>query len=788
MKKARALRSVESNGSATGVSRVEAIPHAMKVRPQWVMWKLEQRNGQFTKVPYRAKSGKKASVTNPQHWVTFAEAFHALGSGRYSGVGFVLTADDPFVGIDLDHCRDAETGVVEPWALALVNQLSSYTEISPSGTGLRIFVQGTLPPTGRKKGPLELYKDGRYLTITGNHVPGTPTSIEDRDAVLHQVHAAHFPSSDQQDTDARPPQPITADDDTQLVRMFESTHGEKIKKLWDGEWAGDYPSQSEADSALCFRLAYWFGRDPERMDRLFRRSQLMRDKWDSSRGDSTYGKDCIAHACEMTTETHQEAPTIVQEMNAQYAVVWMGGDCVILREHMAPDTGLLDVSFCTKAALKLFHAADPKIGEVDKVEYWLRHPAHRTYDSLVFQPGRTRCDPKFFNLWRGYAVKPIKGDCSLYLAHILNNICQGNKEMFLYVKAWLANVVQTPGNRPGVALVLRGKQGVGKGIFVKVLGSLFGRHFAHITNSHQLVGRFNAILKQAILVFADEAFWAGDKQAEGTLNALITEETHNIEPKGIDPFSVRNFMHLIVASNHEWVIPAASEARRWLVLDVGEDHLQDHAYFREISEQMKHGGREALLDELLHYDGSAVDLWTVPKTEALANQKVYSMTPVQKFWFNCLKAGSQIGSHWNRHSQFESGGFESGSSEWRTKVRTSELYDAYVVSAQQAGVVRRAMEMELADALKRMMPGATLGRIRIDGVQTRGWTFPQLEACRAAFDAYMNWTYQWNEATCDNLNDEVDSQKGLSRTSKSQPVTSKSTFSISKRKRRKKKY
>lgn len=781
-------RSTHHNDSTTGVSRVEAIPQELKVRPQWVVWKLEQRNGQFTKVPYRAKSGKKASVTNHQHWVTFAEAFHALGSGRYSGVGFVLTAEDPFVGIDLDHCRDATTGVIEPWALALVNKLASYTEISPSGTGLRIFVLGTLPPTGRKKGPLEFYKDGRYLTITGNHVAGTPTTIEDRDAILQQVHAAHFPPSDQHDNDARPPQSITADDETQLARMLASTHGDKIKKLWDGEWAGDHPSQSEADSALCFHFAFWFGRDPERMDRLFRRSQLMRDKWDSPRGDSTYGKDCIAHACEMTTETFQDAPTIVQEMNEQYAVVWMGGDCVILREHVAPDTGLLDVSFCTKAALKLFHAADPKIGEMDKVEYWLRHPAHRTYDSLVFQPGRTRCDPKFFNLWRGYAVKPIKGDCSLYLAHILNNICQGNKELYLYVMAWLANVIQTPGNRPGVALVLRGKQGTGKGIFAKVLGSLFGPHFAHISNSHQLVGRFNAILKQAIIAFADEAFWAGDKQAEGTLNALITEETHNIEPKGIDPFSVRNFMHLIVASNHEWVIPATSEARRWLVLDVGEDHLQDHAYFRAISEQMKNGGREALLYELLHYDGSAVDLWTVPKTEALADQKVHSMTPVQKFWFNCLKAGSQIGSRWNRHSQFESGGYESGSSEWRTKVRTSELYDAYVVSAQQAGVARRAMEMELADALKRMAPGAMLGRIRIDGVQTRGWTFPRLEACRAAFDAYMNWTYQWNEATCDNLNDEVDSQKEMSRTSKSQPVTTKATFSISKRKRREKRY
>lgn len=444
---------------------------------------------------------------------------------------------------------------------------------------------------------------------------------------------------------------------------------------------------------------------------------------------------------------HGWIATGVKAMNQQYAVVWMGGDCVILREHRAPDTGRVEVSFCTKSALKLFHAADPKVGRMDPVDHWLQHPAHRTYEGLVFQPGP--CDPRFYNLWRGFAVEPKPGDCSLYLAHLKANICSGHDRLYRYVLAWMANVVQSPGTRPGVALVLRGRQGTGKGIFAKGFGSLFVPHFAHITNSHQLVGRFNALLKQAILVFADEAFWAGDKQAEGTLNALITEETHNIEPKGVDPFSVKNFMHLIVASNHEWVVPAASEARRWLVLDVSGAHLQDHDYFKAISEQMKNGGREALLYELLHYDGRDVDLWTVPKTAALADQKVHSMTPVEKFWFNCLKAGSQLGERRTRDGYHPDCG-------WQETVRAGALYDAYVASAQQAGVTRRAMEMELADALKRMVPEVTHGRVRVDGGQTRGWTFPSLEKCRAAFDAYMRWTYVWQVDQADQ-GTEVDS-------------------------------
>jgi hypothetical protein len=430
-------------------------------------------------------------------------------------------------------------------------------------------------------------------------------------------------------------------------------------------------------------------------------------------------------------------PAVITEMNKHYAVVWMGGDCVILREHKNSDSGQLDVSFATKGAVKLFHAAEPKIGKLDKVEYWLRHPGHRKYDGLTFHPQSTGCEPNFYNLWRGFSVEPQKGDCSLYLTHLKENIAGGNEDHFRYLMAWMANIVQNPGNRPGLAIVLRGKQGTGKGVFAKMFGRLFAPHFAHITNSHQLVGRFNALLKKAIVVFADEAFWAGDKQAEETLNALITEETHNIEPKGIDPFSVKNFMHLIVASNHAWIIPAASEARRWFVLDVSEAHVQDHGYFKAIDEQMKHGGSAALLYELLHYAASETDLWTVPKTEALCDQKFHSMTPVEKFWFNCLKGGSQIGSRGTRNELHLSG------DEWETVVIASEFYESYVTRCQQAGVTRRAMEMELADAVKKMVPEATRGRTSRNGAQERVWKFPSLDDCRKAFDENMEWAYSW---------------------------------------------
>ena len=310
----------------------DSIPQALKDLPQWVAWQREERNGKLTKVPYNAVTKKRASITNPADWATFDQAIAVFNEGGLDGVGLVLTADDPFAGIDLDHCLDPSTGVIEPWALSIIDQLHSYTERSPSGTGIRIFVFGKLPPGRRRKGPIEFYDAERYLTVTGNHLSGTPTTIEDRHATLQLVHAAHFPKPNANGNGNRPPQPITADDETQLARAIGSKNGTKIEKLWKGD-TSDYSSHSEADSAFCCFLAYWLGRDPERMDRVFRQSGLMREKWDSRRGDSTYGAQCIANACETVTEVYQEPLTVAERLAKIRALsaddlkaTWM--DCV----------------------------------------------------------------------------------------------------------------------------------------------------------------------------------------------------------------------------------------------------------------------------------------------------------------------------------------------------------------------------------------------------------------------------------------------------------------------------
>jgi putative DNA primase/helicase len=258
--------------------QADNIPAELKERHHFMLWRYEYREGNkspWTKVPYQV-NGQRASSTDPNTWATFEDVLEALLAhpGRFDGIGFALSPDDPFVGVDLDHCREPGDGRVEPWAQDIVDRLDSCTEITPSGTGLRIFVQGKLPPEGRKRGNFEVYESGRFLTITGHHVGGTPSEICERQAELEAIHREQF-SQPQPSAPAPAPQPCDLPDSDILDCMFKSRNGDRVRRLWNGDWSG-YPSQSEADQALCNNLAFWTGGNSTCVDELFRKSGLYR--------------------------------------------------------------------------------------------------------------------------------------------------------------------------------------------------------------------------------------------------------------------------------------------------------------------------------------------------------------------------------------------------------------------------------------------------------------------------------------------------------------------------------
>lgn len=142
------------------------IPEELRRRPQWVVWKgVPKKNGKLDKVPYIAGGVGKASTTDLMTWRAFEEAVQALRTGRYSGVGFVFCSGDPFVGIDLDECRNAETGELEEWAAKIVEAFGGYAEVSQSGTGVHIIVRGKAP--NKKRGKVEAYNQERFFAMTG---------------------------------------------------------------------------------------------------------------------------------------------------------------------------------------------------------------------------------------------------------------------------------------------------------------------------------------------------------------------------------------------------------------------------------------------------------------------------------------------------------------------------------------------------------------------------------------------------------------------------------------------
>ena len=248
---------------------------------QWVCWRLEERDGKLTKIPYSPLTDEKASTTDPDTWAAYAEAVASRKERGHDGIGFVFTKGDPFCGVDLDSCLDPETGEIEPWAQEIIDELDSYTEISPSGTGVHILVRATLPDGRNRKGPIEMYSQGRYFTVTGRHLEGTPRVMEERrEQVLALRRRVLGAPASANGHGAPHPSTVNGLSDAEILAYaMRAKNGEKFAGLWAGDTAG-YDSKSEADQALCSSLAFWTGPEPERIDTLFRQSGLYREKWE----------------------------------------------------------------------------------------------------------------------------------------------------------------------------------------------------------------------------------------------------------------------------------------------------------------------------------------------------------------------------------------------------------------------------------------------------------------------------------------------------------------------------
>lgn len=271
----------------------ETVPERLRAMPRWVCYRLEAgaKPGRRAKVPYCPKSGLRAKSNDPSTWATWSDARAALEVGPYDGLGFQL--GDGVFGVDLDGV--ISDGTLNALAQDIVSTLDSYTEFSPSGTGVHILCLGRIPEGERRRGCVEMYGEGRFFTVTGR-VFGTQSDLMERSRQAAIVHAKYLHRAEE------PPRVVPmrrtdeSDDASLISRACASRKGARFSALWNGDTRAYGGDHSRADLALINDLAFWTKGDPVRMDALFRQSGLMRSKWDKRHGRLSYGALTIEKA------------------------------------------------------------------------------------------------------------------------------------------------------------------------------------------------------------------------------------------------------------------------------------------------------------------------------------------------------------------------------------------------------------------------------------------------------------------------------------------------------------
>lgn len=429
-------------------------------------------------------------------------------------------------------------------------------------------------------------------------------------------------------------------------------------------------------------------------------------------------------------------------LNEKYAVIGdVGGKCLILSWAPSPVDPTIEIpafqTFKTfaerhshrylesKKKKKVLEEADPNADPEEKEwvqlgTAWLKWPQRRTFERLELQPNApVELPDGALNLWRGFGVTPAPGCWNRMKAHIAEVLAAGDTQALNYIVKWAAWAVQHPDKPAGAALVFRGGQGAGKGVFARTLCQMFGQHGVQLFNSKHMVG-FNALLRNCLLLYADEAFWAGDKQGESTLKGLITEPSIVIESKGVNAEIWKNRLHVVMTSNADWVVPAGHDSRRYAMFDVAESHKQNKNYFDPLYAELDNGGREAMLYDLLRVDLGTWAPSQIVKNKALEDQKARSLDPLADWYLHILSEGR----------------LPAAMNDGRT-VPSSVLYNNAQLYSRQLGntltATRLGLFLRTAGCIKRANAGKP---------GNNGWLFPELgEARRNWEERFGGWAW-----------------------------------------------
>jgi hypothetical protein len=656
------------------------------------------------KVPRSPHTGEVCDPHDPRHHVDGPTATAAVTRFNAAGVGLVFTANDPLFFLDIDHCL-TETGW-SPLAVDLCRQFAGcYVEVSRSGTGLHII--GTTAPVTHgcrnKQHGLELYTSGRYCALTGRGANGNPLQPADLSGLIttYFQHGANDIGRSAEWTDAPRPEWSGPADDTELItRMLNSrpsaaaAFGARatVQELWaaDADALGRcYPDSrpegfdhSSADAALCSHLAFWTGCDCDRMDRLFRQSALMRDKWDEQRGDKLYSEKTILHAvghCQQvygtratdrdTTPPGEPEPADpLTGLRAGYQLIPVSSQveyfagCVYVRSEdaiLVPDGALLKPSpfkamyggyqFCLdNANEKVTKSAWEAFTESQGYHF---PKAHETCfrpecppAAIIPEEGRT-----LVNTYVPIETPRVAGDASRFTDFVARLIPDPNDRAILL--AYMAALVRYPGRKFQWAPLLQGVEGNGKTLLITALSRAVGNRYTHLPNSEDLANKFNAWIIGKLFIGIEEVYVADRRELVNVLKPLITNKRLDIQGKGTNQATGDNRANFFMCSNHKDAVQVVESSRRYCVFYTAQQDIQDIQrdgmggdYFPSLYDWLDGGGWAVVNDYLRNYQipdelNPATHCHRAPVTSSTAEAVRVSMGGIEQEIMEAIEEG-----------------------------------------------------------------------------------------------------------------------------------------------------
>lgn len=395
-----------------------------------------------------------------------------------------------------------------------------------------------------------------------------------------------------------------------------------------------------------------------------------------------------------------------------------------------------------------------QVTSVPLASEWLKWGNRTSYDGVAFDPGhRIPRGANVLNLWTDWTVEPKRGDWSMLRRLLREGLCDGDEASYEYALNWAAFMVQHPDKRAEVAMVFQGEKGTGKGTFFGALAKLAGKHSMHISSQHHFTNHFNAHLRDCIFLFADEAMWAGDKRAEGELKRLITEPTLLFEAKGKDAVPGLNHLHVAMASNEDWVIPASMEdERRFAVFRVNSKFRGNRAFFDQLHAQLENGGLQALLFDLKTRDLKGFHpRASIPQTSALAQQKLASLDAWDSWWYDGLCTGSlsdngPVRGSWDDADPTAACVWAVDDLKDSLEVHLRKMGDRYFGRRSMDTAMGQRMLKLVTHGLKkvRMAPPEHRTDLKADASgRVYGYLIPPLSECRAMFEVKLGAVMTW---------------------------------------------